>query len=162
MLNITEKSTLFLCEVKHHAINWLKYIYIKCQINIAVCSSCTLRTKYLFVFVWQERPLYHILATFWLIKQFSFLTKLWLLRSNKTWANFHQCDLILIFLDSLDQNNPYLTLLHELFTVNTNLAEIAELASKDLTTAKKVTSSGARLDTRDYYWFRSPMPNQLN
>ena len=38
--------------------------------------------------------------------------------------------------------------------------EMALLASKDLTTAKKVTSSGARPDTRDYYWFKSPMTNQ--
>ena len=48
----------------------------------------------------------------------------------------------------------------EFFTVNTKLTAMAVLASKDLTTAKKVTSSGARPDARDYYWFKSPMLNQ--
>ena len=38
---------------------------------------------------------------------------------------------------------------------------MALLYSKDLTIAKKVTSSGAQSDARDYYWFRSPMPNQI-
>ena len=38
---------------------------------------------------------------------------------------------------------------------------MALLYLKDLTTAKKVTASGARPDARDYYWFRSPMPNQI-
>ena len=47
----------------------------------------------------------------------------------------------------------------EFFIVCTKVAEMAVLASKDLTTAKKVTSSG---DAKDYYWFRSPMPNQLS
>ena len=42
----------------------------------------------------------------------------------------------------------------EFFTVNAKLAEMAVLASKDLTTAKKSY-------LRDYYWFKSPMPNQL-
>ena len=54
----------------------------------------------------------------------------------------------------------YLTV--EFFTVCTKLAEMAILYSKDLTTAKKVTSSGARPGARDYYWFRSPMPNHMN
>ena len=27
---------------------------------------------------------------------------------------------------------------------------------------KKVTSSGARPDATDYYWFRSPVPNQMS
>ena len=36
----------------------------------------------------------------------------------------------------------------EFFTVNTKLAEMAVLISKNLTTAKKVTSSGARPDAR--------------
>ena len=49
--------------------------------------------------------------------------------------------------------------LFEFFTVCTKLAEMALLYSKELTTAKKVTSSGVRPDARDYYWFRSPMPN---
>ena len=40
----------------------------------------------------------------------------------------------------------------EFFTVCTKLAEMAILYSKDLTTAKKVTSSGARPDATDYYW----------
>ena len=39
----------------------------------------------------------------------------------------------------------------EFFTVYTKLAEMALLASKVLTRAKKVTSSGARPDARDYY-----------
>ena len=50
----------------------------------------------------------------------------------------------------------------EFFTVYTKLAEMALLASKDLTTAKNVSSSGARPDARDYYWFRSPVPNQMS
>ena len=45
----------------------------------------------------------------------------------------------------------------EFFTVYTKLAEIALLASKDLTTVKKLPPLG--LDLTDYYWFRSPMPN---
>ena len=36
------------------------------------------------------------------------------------------------------------------------------LASKDLTTVKKVTSSGAQPDAGDYYWFRSPVANQMS
>ena len=40
--------------------------------------------------------------------------------------------------------------LYEFFTVCTKLAEMAILYSKDLTTAKKVTSSGARPGVRDY------------
>ena len=51
---------------------------------------------------------------------------------------------------------------HSSFSVCTKLAEMAILYSKDLTTAKKVTSSGARPDATDYYWFRSPMPNQMS
>ena len=39
---------------------------------------------------------------------------------------------------------------------------VAVLAAKDLTKAKKVTSSGAQPDARDYYWFKSPMLNQLS
>ena len=35
---------------------------------------------------------------------------------------------------------------------------MALLYSRDLTTGKKVTSSGARPDARDYYWFRTPVP----
>ena len=50
----------------------------------------------------------------------------------------------------------------EFFTVYTKLAEIAVLISKDLTTAKKATSNEARPDAKDYYWFRSPLPNQLS
>ena len=51
----------------------------------------------------------------------------------------------------------------ELFVVYSKLAEMALLASKDLTTVKKkVTSSGAQPDARDYYWFKSPMPNQMS
>ena len=45
----------------------------------------------------------------------------------------------------------------EFFTVRTKLAEMALLYSRDLTTTKKATSSGAWPDARDYYWFRSPM-----
>ena len=52
--------------------------------------------------------------------------------------------------------------LFEFFTVCTNLAEMAILYSKDLTTAKKVTSSGTRPDATDYYWFRSPVPNHMS
>ena len=36
------------------------------------------------------------------------------------------------------------------------------LASKDLTTAKKVTSRGTRPDARYYYWFKTLMPDQLS
>ena len=43
----------------------------------------------------------------------------------------------------------------EFFTVCKKLAEMAEVASKDLTTAKKVTSSWVRPGARDYYWLRS-------
>ena len=51
----------------------------------------------------------------------------------------------------------------EFFTVCTKLAEMAILYSKDLTTTKKkVTSSGARPDATDYYWFRSPVPNHMS
>ena len=46
----------------------------------------------------------------------------------------------------------------EFFTVYTKLAEMALLTSKDLRTVK----SGARPDARDYYWFRSPVPNQMS
>ena len=56
----------------------------------------------------------------------------------------------------------FLEQLFEPFTVNIKLAEMAVLASKDLTTAKKVTSCRVRPDARDYYWFRSPMSNQLS
>ena len=45
----------------------------------------------------------------------------------------------------------------EFITVCTKLAEMALLASKDLTAAKKVTSSVAPPDARDYYWFRGPI-----
>ena len=55
-----------------------------------------------------------------------------------------------------------LIVLFEFFTVCTKLAEMAILYSKDLTTAKKVTSTGARPDATDYYWFRSPVPNQMS
>ena len=49
------------------------------------------------------------------------------------------------------------------FTVCTKLAEMAILYSKHLTRAKKeVTSSGARPDATDYYWFRSPVPNHMS
>ena len=34
--------------------------------------------------------------------------------------------------------------------------------AKDLTAANKVTSSEAQPDARDYYWFKSPIPNQLS
>ena len=50
----------------------------------------------------------------------------------------------------------------EFFTVYTKLPEIALLESKDLTTAKKVNSSCARPDAKDYYWFKSPMPSQMS
>ena len=50
----------------------------------------------------------------------------------------------------------------EFFTVCTKLAEMAILYSKDLTKAKKVTSSGARPDATDYYWFSSPIPNHMS
>ena len=50
----------------------------------------------------------------------------------------------------------------EFFTVYTKLAEMAILASTGLSTPKKVTSSGARSDTRYHYWFKSPTPNQLS
>ena len=50
----------------------------------------------------------------------------------------------------------------EFFTVCTKLVEMAILYSKDLTTAKKVSSSGVRPDATDYYWFRSPVPNQMS
>ena len=49
----------------------------------------------------------------------------------------------------------------EFFTVCTKLAEMAILYSNDLT-AKKVTSSGTRPDATNYYWFRSPVPNQMS
>ena len=51
--------------------------------------------------------------------------------------------------------------INKFFTICTKLAEMALLYSKDLTTAKKVTSSGPRPDARDYYWFRRPMPSHL-
>ena len=47
------------------------------------------------------------------------------------------------------------------FTIKTKLEEIALLASKDLTTAKGITSSGAWPDVSDYYWFKSPMPTPM-
>ena len=50
----------------------------------------------------------------------------------------------------------------EFFTVCTQLAEMAILCSKDLTTAKNVTSSEAQPDATDYYWFRSPVPNHMS
>ena len=54
------------------------------------------------------------------------------------------------------------TVSFEFFTVCTKLAEMAILYSKDLTTAKKVTSSRARPGARDYCWIRSPMPNHMS
>ena len=48
------------------------------------------------------------------------------------------------------------------FTICTKLVEMALLYLKDLTTAKKVTSSGAQPDARNYFWFRSPMPNHMS
>ena len=50
----------------------------------------------------------------------------------------------------------------EFFTVCTKLAEMALLYSKELTTEKKVTSSGDQPDARDYYRFRSSMPNHMS
>ena len=50
----------------------------------------------------------------------------------------------------------------EFFTVNTKLSEMAVLASKNLTTAKKVTTIEALPDARNYYWFKSSMLNQLS
>ena len=50
----------------------------------------------------------------------------------------------------------------EFFIVCTKLAVMALPYSKELVTAKKVTSSGTRPDARDYYWFRSPIPNHLS
>ena len=47
------------------------------------------------------------------------------------------------------------------FTFYTKLAEMPLLAAKDLTTLKKVTSSGTSPDVRHYYWFRSPVSNQI-
>ena len=41
----------------------------------------------------------------------------------------------------------------------TNSAEMAVLASKDLTTAKK---NYLRLDARNYYWFKSSIPYQFS
>ena len=49
----------------------------------------------------------------------------------------------------------------DFFTVYTKLAEMALLASKYFTTVKK-SYLGDQPDTRDYYWFRRPMPNQLS
>ena len=50
----------------------------------------------------------------------------------------------------------YIRVFHSLYKV----AEMALLASKDLfNNSKKVTSSEARPDAKDYYWFKSPMPN---
>ena len=63
---------------------------------------------------------------------------------------------------SLRSKFEALVVIIEFFTVYTKLAEMAFLASKDLTTAKKVTSSGAQPDARDYYRFRSPVPYQLS
>ena len=49
------------------------------------------------------------------------------------------------------------------YIVYTKLAEkMALLASNDLTTVIKITSSGDRLYARDNYWFRSPVPNQMS
>ena len=50
----------------------------------------------------------------------------------------------------------------EFFTVCTKFAKIAFLYAKELTTAKKSYLQGAPPDARDYYWFRSPMPNHMN
>ena len=50
----------------------------------------------------------------------------------------------------------------EFFRVCTKLAEMTLLFSKKLTIAKKVTSSRARPDTRDYYWFKSPVPDHMS
>ena len=48
---------------------------------------------------------------------------------------------------------------HSLYKVSRN----GSFVFKDLTTAKKkITSSGARPDATDYYWFRSPVPNQMS
>ena len=50
----------------------------------------------------------------------------------------------------------------EFFTVCTKLAEMTLLTSRDLIAAKIVISSRARPDARNYYWYKSPMPNQLS
>ena len=52
-----------------------------------------------------------------------------------------------------------LALTFEFFTVNTKLSDMAILASKDLTAAKKLSPVGLDLmitGSRDYYWFKSP------
>ena len=56
----------------------------------------------------------------------------------------------------------WITKMFEFFAVCTKLAEMAILYSKDLTSAKKVTSNWAQPDATDYYWFRSSMPNQMS
>ena len=55
--------------------------------------------------------------------------------------------------------STYFCATFEFFTVYTKLVEIVVLASNDLTTVKKTTSSGG---ARDYYWFRNPVPSQLS
>ena len=44
-----------------------------------------------------------------------------------------------------------------------SFSQFVQSWQKYLTTAKiKVTSSGAQADATDYYWFRSPVPNQMS
>ena len=53
----------------------------------------------------------------------------------------------------------------EFFTVNTKLPEMAVLASQDLATVKKLPPVGLDLTvtgSKEYYWFKSPMLNQLS
>ena len=47
---------------------------------------------------------------------------------------------------------------HSLFKVRRN----GIFGIKGLNNSKKVTSSGAQSDVRDYYWFRSAVPYQLS
>ena len=60
------------------------------------------------------------------------------------------------YVDSLGLNGTI-----KFFTVNKKLAEMAALASKDLTRAKKLPPVGLDL-MQEFIWFRSPMPNQLS
>ena len=46
---------------------------------------------------------------------------------------------------------------HSLYKVGKNIS----IGIKGFNSSKKVTSSEARPDARDYYWFRSPVPNRV-
>ena len=59
----------------------------------------------------------------------------------------------------LTQNNEVIRVFHSLYNFSRNGNFVFKGFNKS---KKKVTSSGARPDATNYYWFRSPVPNQMS